>query len=435
MSGSELVNPSGGITVPLPVNQGGTGSTTQNFVDLTTGQSSIGGSKGFTSPVKVPDGTAAAPGITPTTQTNMGMYRSGSNVLGLSSNGTAAITMSASGVVVAAPRVLQTTDFYNIRSWRLGTDYIRDAIAPYECYTSVIATTSSTAIKMGDINGAGEFAPQGFYPRSAILDRGTASEEYVVVTSAGVLNATDTATAGYDVYDMTITRGYPIGGGTGKAHSAGATLEWTDNSTLMNGYILPTTSSPAIISFIQGATSETADPIKIFTPPRGSASGWAAPSTGQIVGFATTINGKNFQLIEPLTGTVLANFTADARTTVAVQYNASAFDFYPFIFSKAGGIITASDIKLTPAGGGVLVKEGTNAKMGVVTLVAGTATVNTTKVTANSRIFLSVESLGTVTVPTAVAVTAVTPATSFVITSANVVDTSVISWLIIEPAA
>jgi hypothetical protein len=402
-------------------------------VDLVNNQT-VGGVKTFSSPVKVPDGTAAAPGITPTTQTNMGMYRAASNSLGLSSNGTQAMTVTATGVVIAATRVLQATDFYNIRSWRLGTDYIRDAIGPYECYTSVVGTGGSTAIKMGDPSGTGEFAPQGFYPRSAIIDRGTANEEYVVVTTAGVLNATDTATAGYDVYDLTIVRGRPIGNGTPIAHSAGATFEWTDNANLMNGYILPTTSSPAIISFIQGATAETADPIKIFTPPRGSASGWAAPTTGQVLGFATTINGKNFQLIEPLSLTVLAEFTADARTTVAVQYNASAFDFFPFIFSKAGGIITASDIKLTPAGGGVLVKEGTNAKMGVVTLVAGVATVNTTKVSANSRIFLSVESLGTVTVPTAVAVTAVTPATSFVITSANVVDTSVISWQIIEPA-
>lgn len=35
-------------TVPIPIADGGTGSTTQNFVDLTTAQASIAGNKGFT---------------------------------------------------------------------------------------------------------------------------------------------------------------------------------------------------------------------------------------------------------------------------------------------------------------------------------------------------------------------------------------------------
>lgn len=59
----------GTVTVPtvtathlssaLPVNQGGTGSTTQNFVDLTTTQSSIGGNKTFTGNVVVSTGIGA----------------------------------------------------------------------------------------------------------------------------------------------------------------------------------------------------------------------------------------------------------------------------------------------------------------------------------------------------------------------------------------
>lgn len=42
----------------IPVSKGGTGSTTQNFVDLSTTQSSIGGSKGFTNPIGI--GAAAS---------------------------------------------------------------------------------------------------------------------------------------------------------------------------------------------------------------------------------------------------------------------------------------------------------------------------------------------------------------------------------------
>jgi hypothetical protein len=89
---------------------------------------------------------------------------------------------------------------------------------------------------------------------------------------------------------------------------------------------------------------------------------------------------------------------------------------------------------LNTVGAGLKIKEGSNATMGVATLVAGTVTISTTKVTASSRIYLSIQSLGTVTVPTTVAVTTVTASTSFVIKSANIVDTSVISWIIIEPS-
>lgn len=82
---------------------------------------------------------------------------------------------------------------------------------------------------------------------------------------------------------------------------------------------------------------------------------------------------------------------------------------------------------------GISINEGTNKTMGVATLVGGTVTVNTTKVTANSRIFLTVQSLGTITVPKAVAVTARSAGTSFTITSADATDTSVVAWLLVEP--
>ena len=60
--------------------------------------------------------------------------------------------------------------------------------------------------------------------------------------------------------------------------------------------------------------------------------------------------------------------------------------------------------------------------------------VSTTKVTATSRIQLTIQSIGTVTVPTVIGVTARTAGTSFTITSANVLDTSTIAWMIVEPA-
>lgn len=97
-------------------------------------------------------------------------------------------------------------------------------------------------------------------------------------------------------------------------------------------------------------------------------------------------------------------------------------------------VTVTGNVSLGTAGNKLLVKEGTNASMGVATLVAGTVTVNTTLVTASSRIFLSVQSLGTVAVATPIAVTARTAGTSFTITSSAITDTSVIAWHIVEPA-
>lgn len=104
----------------------------------------------------------------------------------------------------------------------------------------------------------------------------------------------------------------------------------------------------------------------------------------------------------------------------------------PITIGAGGAWQTDRDVKLTNAGKGLYVKEGTNATMGKATLVAGTITVNTTKVTANSRIFLTHQNLsGTAGF---VYVSARTAGTSFTITSASASDTSDIAWMIVEPA-
>lgn len=83
-------------------------------------------------------------------------------------------------------------------------------------------------------------------------------------------------------------------------------------------------------------------------------------------------------------------------------------------------------------GKGFSVKEGSNAKMGVATLVGGTVVVSNTSVTANSRIFLTINTPGG-TIGT-VYISSVTAATSFTITSSSVLDTSVVAWIIFEPS-
>lgn len=66
-------------------------------------------------------------------------------------------------------------------------------------------------------------------------------------------------------------------------------------------------------------------------------------------------------------------------------------------------------------------------------LVSGTKTVSDTAITANSVIQVVLKTLGTITAPKAVAVTARTPGTSYVVTSADNTDTSIYQVLITEP--
>jgi hypothetical protein len=93
----------------------------------------------------------------------------------------------------------------------------------------------------------------------------------------------------------------------------------------------------------------------------------------------------------------------------------------------------ANALNVGTAGGGIAIKEGTNARMGVATLVAGAATVANTSVTANSRILLTSQADGGT--PGDVRVDTRTPGTSFHIKSSSAADTSTVAYVIFEPAA
>jgi hypothetical protein len=71
-------------------------------------------------------------------------------------------------------------------------------------------------------------------------------------------------------------------------------------------------------------------------------------------------------------------------------------------------------------------------RSGTVTLTAGAATVTTSLVTANSQIFLTAQNTGGT--PGTLRVSARTAGTSFTITSSSGTDTSLVAWMIVEPA-
>lgn len=119
---------------------------------------------------------------------------------------------------------------------------------------------------------------------------------------------------------------------------------------------------------------------------------------------------------------LFAGLTVDGFSALAAAQTSGNFTVF------------GSALILGVAGTGLQIKEGANACSGVATMVAGAVVVPTTKVTATSRLQLTVQALGTVTAPKAIGVTARVPGTSFTITSADATDTSQVAWNLIEPA-
>lgn len=95
-------------------------------------------------------------------------------------------------------------------------------------------------------------------------------------------------------------------------------------------------------------------------------------------------------------------------------------------------IVNAGNFSVNTAGKSVRIKEGSNACMGQAVLVAGTVTVSTTAVTANSRIHLTrAVTGGTVG---HLRINSISAGTNFVITSSSGTETSTINWIMFEPA-
>ena len=109
----------------------------------------------------------------------------------------------------------------------------------------------------------------------------------------------------------------------------------------------------------------------------------------------------------------------------------------PLVLGTNGGNFTATlsaigNFSIDTVGAGLRVKEGSNAKQGTATLVAGVAVVSNTSVTANSRIFLTSQVDGGT--PGFLRVNTRTAGVSFTITSSSVTDTSTVAYQIFEPA-
>lgn len=146
--------------------------------------------------------------------------------------------------------------------------------------------------------------------------------------------------------------------------------------------------------------------------------------------FNDSINvPANTKIIWDSTSTVLGD-TYHVYNSATTDMDVYVDNTRTFTFD-ADKNISHTNLKLDTANTGLFLKEGTNCCMGVATLVAGTIVVNTTMAVTGVRIFLSRftngGTLGTLSYT-------ITTGTSFTINSSNILDTSVVNWLIVSQA-
>lgn len=268
------------------------------------------------------------------------------------------------------------------------------------------------------------------------VDGSPSTYPYKLKVTNGTLtdNADGTAT-------LTISSG-GIGGSTGATDNRALRADGTGGATVQNSLIRIDDDGQTLF-FNSGATNYIVLNANGSYPIIGSSGESAlclraATSATIFLGNSGsghtlrwyTDDGNANTYLKPVSGNFYIEQNDAASKTVFVRNIGAG----TLSLDVEGSASVGSDVKMTVAGGGLYVKEGTNATMGIATLVAGTVTVSTTEVTANSRIHLTTQTLGTVAVPKTVGVTARSAGTSFTITSADATDTSTVAWMIVEPA-
>jgi len=177
-----------------------------------------------------------------------------------------------------------------------------------------------------------------------------------------------------------------------------------------SGSILILTSDSDAIERIRAVTVDPNQRVHIGTDP-------SATGRFNIIGVDDSIQSR------------IREFSTQTENPFVLENSSSVL---LFALTPTGGLVANGDISLETVGNGLHIKEGSNATSGIATLSSGTVTVNTTKVTANSRIYLTAQNAsGT---HGSIGISARTASTSFTITSTSSLDTRDIAWLIIEPA-
>lgn len=185
------------------------------------------------------------------------------------------------------------------------------------------------------------------------------------------------------------------------------------------------------------AASQTVDWIVEVQPIQGTTNAsvnlvFSSQVNGAGFVTALTLNPNTITAAVSVTATQFLPTSASVPTTGIYRPATNTLGFSTAT-TAVGSFDSSGSFHVLVAGQGLTVKEGSNAKQGTSTLSGGTIVVTNSSVTANSRIFITAQSLGTVAVPSAYGVSARTAGTSFTILASAPTDTSVVAWEIFEP--
>lgn len=391
---------------------GGAGSVTSVGIIIGTAGTDVGVSG---SPVTssgditldIPDASATARGLVTTgAQTIAGAKTFSSTIIGSVNGNSATATALSNGRTIAITGdIAYTSPSFD------GTGNVTAAGTLATVNSDVGSFGSTTQVPVLTVNGKGLITG---VTTVTVATSGTAWQ----LTGTSTLNA-PTLDGSYALFQRNNIGGTPSG-------TTGLRLE--NNTAVVSGTPVTTQVSPAISLKANGwaSTSSSSRSVEfrtVVTPVAGTAN-----PNGYYL-WQSSINGGAFQDCMRLNnagnleifGTVAASMPLGSGTEV-LSISGSAKQFTV----TQEGLVT-----LHTVGSGIRIKEGTNASMGVSTLVAGTVTVNNTRITANSRILLTVSTPGGTQGFLSYSKVA---ATSFTITSTSATETSVVTWLIIEPA-
>lgn len=209
----------------------------------------------------------------------------------------------------------------------------------------------------------------------------------------------------------------------------------SDDLTINNAGISSTGKGTMFIGNNSGTLELSATSSIFLTPSSLVEVTGGVDASGAMYAANITIGAASSNTISTTTGSVsLRPAASNSQYSVAIQGgDASSGNTNGGDATINGGDPAGSGLK-----GDVVINNGTgdlrvtsNTTLSRAVLVGGTVVVSSTKVTANSNIFLTCQiNGGTVG---AVYVSARTPGTSFTITSTSGTDTSTIAWLILEP--
>jgi len=149
-----------------------------------------------------------------------------------------------------------------------------------------------------------------------------------------------------------------------------------------------------------------------------------SPSSGQAPGAVVFIASNN----DPVNGAVAVFQGGVGRTHFNTQWVSTDDTTVLATMWGNGDLDLLGDLTTAK----VKIATGTNSSIGTATLAAGTVTVNTTAVTASSKIFVSVRTPGGTQGFLSTPSSGVTAGTSFVINSTSSSETSTVDWWIIN---